>query len=120
MTTGSLTLEIATDGHQIEAFVLCLALGTLRAIKDGLLDPEDGTWTLGRPVFWKALEHGGTVSEEVLSILKSADEFGALRKLCGEPAFQERLDRSLAVLENRLRQLHETSWYAQFSHNDKD
>jgi hypothetical protein len=111
-----LTLEIGTESNQAEAFVLCLALGTLRAIKDGLLDPNSGTWTLGRPVFWKTLELGGVVSENVLHVLKSADEFGTIRTLSGEGSFQEALSHSLAVIEHRLQELGGESWYAVISH----
>ncbi len=115
----TLILEIAKENDQGEAFVLCLALGTLRAIKNGVLASDAGTWTLGRPIFWEPLERDGIVSQDVLGVLKSADEFGAIRKLSGEAAFQAALGRSLTVLEERLRQIGEASWYASVSHNEE-
>ncbi len=44
-------LTLLVDQESIEAFVICLALGTLQAMLDDVLQEEAGIWTLGRPGF---------------------------------------------------------------------
>jgi hypothetical protein len=107
-----ISLHLDCDQRKTEVFILCLTLGTLRALKDGYLDPDAGIWSLGRPVFWQVLESEKLVSAEVLAILQSADELAALKTLAGEAAFQEIIGKDISILENRLLHLKETSWYA--------
>ena len=95
-----------------EAFALCLALGTLEAMRNGDWPLEAGIWTLGRPVFWESLTG---VDNKVVEVFQSADELSALAKLAGYPAAEEALDHMIAVVRARLSSLTEKSWYARWS-----
>ncbi len=97
-----------------EAFVLCLTLGTLEAMRGGAWPLESGIWTLARPVFWEAL---ADVDDAVVEALQSADELDALAKLCGYPAAEAALDRMIAVVRARLSVLPKKSWYARWPHD---
>ncbi len=103
-------LEVAKADR--EAFVLCLALGTLEAMRRGDWPLVAGIWTLGRPVFWEALVE---VDEKVVEVFQSADELSALAELVGYPAAEKELDRMIAVIRARLSSLPEKSWYARWS-----
>lgn len=94
-----------------EAFVLCLTLGTLEAMRRGEWPLEAGIWTLGRPVFWESLAE---VDEQVVEVLQSADELSALAEVVGHPAAEEALDHMIAVIRARLSSLPEKSWYARW------
>ena len=95
-----------------EAFVLCLALGTLEAMRRGYWPLTAGIWTLGRRIFWEALVD---IDDEVLAVFQSADEMSALAKLAGYPAAEAELDHMIAVIRARLSVLPEKSWYARWS-----
>lgn len=95
-----------------EAFALCLALGTLEAMRRGDWPLVAGIWTLGRPIFWEALVE---VDKDVVAVFQSSDELSALAKLAGYPAAEEELDRMIAVVRKRLSALPEKSWYARWS-----
>ncbi len=108
-------LEIGNGDR--EAFVLCLALGTLEAMRSGLWPMEAGIWTLARPIFWEALVE---IDAEVVTVLQSADELSAIAKLAGYPAAQAALDRMIAVIKARLSVLPEKSWYARWPNEEDD
>ncbi len=99
-----------------EAFVLCLALGTLEAVRGGNWPPDAGIWTLARPVFWQSL---ADVDHTVVEVLQSADELSALAELGGPSAAEAELDRMIAVVRSRLSALPEKSWYARWSDKTK-
>jgi len=105
-------LEVAAADR--EAFVLCLALGTLEAVRGGSWPLEAGTWALSRPVFLQPLASGG-VAPEVVAELGAADELEALARLSGRPAADARLDRIIAAVGSRLSDLKERSWYARWA-----
>jgi hypothetical protein len=106
------SLEVAAADR--EAFVLCLALGTLEAMRSGAWPLEAGTWTLNRPGFWQPVASSG-VAAEVVAELEAADELDTLARLCGRPAADAMLDRMIAAVRSRLSALEERSWYARWS-----
>jgi hypothetical protein len=111
MSEGTINLEI--DSADRDALVLCLALGTLEAMRSGVWPLEAGIWTLGRPRFWEPLKRGG-VPEEVLDVLQAADELDALEGLSGRAAAEALLDRMLGVIRSHLEALPEKSWRARW------
>lgn len=100
-----------------EAFALCLALGTLEAMRAGIWPLEAGIWTLGPPGFWKPLTE---IDDKVLVVFQSADELDALAGLGGPLAAEAALDRMIAVVRSRLSALPEKSWSAFWSERSKD
>ena len=105
-----LKLSVAREG--VEAFVICVAIGTLRSIEHGMLAEDAGTWGPGRPAFWRPLVQRGLISPEVAQVLEGCDELGAIRTLVGEAARREAIATSLATLEARLRALDDPQWRA--------
>ena len=112
MDAETYLLEVAAGDR--EAFVLCLALGTLEAMRGGSWPLEAGIWTLSRPVFLQPVSSGG-VAAEVVAELETADELEALARLSGRPAADARLDQIIAAVRARLSALKEPSWYARWS-----
>src|SRR5690242_839038 len=82
--------ELSVNSDTLEPFVLCLALGTLEAMKSKIWSAEAGIWTIGRPNFWSKLEKM-KVSEDTLNILVEFDEFDALEKFVAEEDFNNKL-----------------------------
>ena len=105
------TFRCEVDASDLEAFVACLALGTLEAMRLGTWPLDAGTWTLARPEFWQALEVSG-LPKELLDVLQRADELSALEALCGRPAVEAELDRMLEVVRARLAEKTSSLWRA--------
>jgi hypothetical protein len=115
MTEESINLKVAATG--LEALVSCLALGTLEAMRSGVLPLEAGLWALGRPAFWEPLRRAG-ISDDVVDIFRTADELDALEKLSGRAAAENRLDQMSAVIRSHLGALPEKSWRAGWAPHD--
>jgi hypothetical protein len=109
MSEETINLEIVSASR--DALVLCLALGTLEAMRSGVWPLKAGIWTLGRPLFWEPLQRAG-LPEEVLDIFQMADELDALGKLAGWPAAEVELDRMLGIIRRHLEALPDKSWQA--------
>jgi len=105
-----LTLKISREGF--ESFVICLTLGTLRAIREGTLKPEAGIWTIGRPVFWRRLEKEDLLSPRVLQVLQTADEIDALYELAGSGKGIQMIDELIEILEDELKTQAQPLWRA--------
>ena len=110
MADKTYCLTVAQEDR--EAFVLCLALGTLEAMRGRAWPLEAGIWTLGRPAFWEPLAE---VDDAILKVFQTADELQALAMLVDDSAAGAQLDRMIAVVRARLAALPEKSWYARWS-----
>ena len=118
-TTKDTTTEtyalLEVDKNNLEAFVICLALGTLREMRDGNIPYETGIWTLGRPIFCRVPEIESLLSDDVLKVLQHADEIDAMEKLAGKDRTLQWLDEMIATLQSRLKALEAPYWYARWS-----
>jgi hypothetical protein len=112
MPEKSLNLEVASTDR--DALVLCLALGTLEAMRSGVWPLEAGVWTLGRPAFWEPLKRAG-IPEEVVNIFQAADELDALEQLSGRAAAENLLDRMSGIIRSHLEALPKKGWRAVLS-----
>jgi hypothetical protein len=110
MSDNQIKLQIEPDG--LESLIICLALGTLKAIQSNALTEDAGIWCLARPKFWQPLKKRGLISSEIVEILQSADELSAIRELCGREKCQVVIAEAIAKLETRLQQLEEPHWNA--------
>jgi len=113
MTDEYAQLDVATGN--LEAFVICLALGTLREMRDGNVPYEVGIWTLGRPIFSRNSEIEKLLSPETLRVLQAADEVDALAKLAGTDKANEWLDEMIDTLQRGLKSLPDPCWYARWA-----
>jgi hypothetical protein len=103
------TLKVMQEER--EAFVLCLTLGTLEAMRCGSWPLESGIWTLAVPSFWEPLEDG-TISEEIMDILKTCDELSALESLGEKKYAYELIEKMISLIHLRLASLHDKQWRA--------
>lgn len=111
--------QLLVSDETFEPFVLCLALGTLEAIKSGVWSSEAGIWTIGRPNFLDQLEKLN-VSEETLGILVEFDELNALEKLVSRDDFNEKLSSIERSIKKRLEDFAENFWFAKWTNGDKN
>lgn len=84
------------DQH-LTAFVACLALGTLREIRNGTISPDVGIWSLAAPRFVNPLEERGGVSPALIDALRECDELSTLCTYAPDS-----YDKAIASLIERL------------------
>jgi hypothetical protein len=107
--------QLFVSSETFEPFVLCLALGTLEAMKSGVWSAEAGIWTIGRPDFLEKLEEL-KVSEETLDALVQFDELSALENLVGAEEFERELRKIEEKIKKRLEDFSGAFWNAKWSH----
>lgn len=107
--------QLFVADETFEPFVLCLALGTLEAIRSGIWSAEAGIWTIGRPDFLEKLDEL-KVSEETINILVQFDELSALEKFSGREDLERELEKIEVSIKKRLRDFPEKYWNARWSH----
>ena len=107
--------QLLVSDATFEPFVLCLALGTLEAIKSGVWSSEAGIWTIGRPNFLDKLEEL-KISQETIDILVEFDELNALEKFVGRDDFNDKLLGIEQSIKKRLADFSENFWNARWSH----
>ncbi|MBS1793698.1 MAG: hypothetical protein JSS81_07585 [Acidobacteria bacterium] len=106
--------QLLVDAETFEPFVLCLALGTLEAMKAGIWPPDAGIWTVGRPNFLDELEKL-RVSEETMNVLAQFDELSALEKLVESDAFEEEVRKIEHAIKRRLADFSDVYWNARWA-----
>lgn len=107
--------QLFVSDDTFEPFVLCLALGTLDAMKAGIWSAEAGIWTIGRPDFLEKLDEL-KITEETINVLVQFDELSALEKFAGREDFERELEKIEQSIKRRLRDFPETFWNARWSH----
>ena len=105
---------LLVDAERLEPFVLCLALGTLEAMKSHVWPSEAGVWTIGRPGFLSRLE-SSSVSPETLDLLVQFDELNALEKLVEREAFVREVAKVEQKLKKRLEEFAGHYWKADWA-----
>ena len=108
--------QLFVSRETFEPFVLCLALGTLEAMKSGTWSAEAGIWTIGRPDFLEKLEELN-ISEETINALVQFDELSALENLVGQEEFERELRKIEQKIKQRLEDFSGSFWNAKWSHN---
>ncbi len=107
--------QLFVSSDSFEPFVLCLALGTLEAMKSRVWSAEAGIWTIGRPDFLEKLEELN-VSEETINLLVQFDELSALEKLVDIEEFNRELLKIERKIKERLEDFSAYFWNARWSH----
>jgi hypothetical protein len=105
--------QLSVSVETFEPFVLCLALGTIEAIKAEVWSAESGIWTLGRPNFLDKLEEM-KISEDTINILVQFDELNTLEKLVEKDVFEHELVKIEDAIKKRLEDFSETYWNAKW------
>jgi hypothetical protein len=107
--------QLLVSDETFEPFVLCLALGTLEAMKSAVWSSEAGVWTIGRPDFLQKLEELN-VSEETIDLLVQFDELNALEKFSGREDFDRELEKIERRIKERLADFSGGFWNARWAH----
>lgn len=90
-------LILKTEVENASFYVSSLAIGILEGMKSGDVPLESGTWSLARPIFWKALDECEEVDCRLIDWVSSLDELGALQQVNGD-AYKV-VDELLALLK---------------------
>jgi GH24 family phage-related lysozyme (muramidase) len=106
--------KLLVSSETFEPFVLCLALGTLEAMKAEIWSSEAGVWTIGRPNFLNELEKM-KISDETIDVLVQFDELNALEKIAEKEDFQRELLKIERKIKKRLEEFSGVFWHAEWS-----
>jgi hypothetical protein len=106
--------QLLVNSETFEPFVLCLALGTLEAIKSETWSSEAGVWTIGRPTFLSKLEEM-KIPTEIIDVLFQFDELNSLEKLVEKEDFHNELTKIEMAIKKRLEDFSKDFWYAKWS-----
>ncbi len=98
----------------LPAFVAYLALGTLEAIRAGIVSSDVGIWTLGRRIMWEPLEEAKLVPQEIIDVLRVSDELSALQK-CAPLAFNPTVSDLIERLRAALGEMPNPSWRVEWT-----
>jgi hypothetical protein len=112
----SLTLQISQE--DIPAFVACLSIGTLYAIREGIIPPQVGIWTLGPPRMWEPLEAMSLIPREIIEVLQRCDELSAIQQLMPD-RFVPYVDELIARLQLVLAQAGDPAWDVRWVRNSE-
>ncbi len=103
------TVVLRVTEDNVSAFLACLAMGTLCAIRAKTLPAEAGIWTLGVPRIWEPLIASRAASSEVVEILQTFDELSAIQKLMPEK-FDKEIDTLIGRLQVELANIEKPVW----------
>ena len=67
-------MRIETHNSDAEFYIASLALGILYGMKQGVVHPEVGIWSLGRPVFSQQVLRSKEVSQTLKDVIARFDE----------------------------------------------
>ena len=67
-------MRIETHNSDAEFYIASLALGILYGMKQGVVHPEVGIWSLGRPVFSQQVLRSKEVSQTLKDMIANFDE----------------------------------------------
>lgn len=104
-----MTVRFQIAKHDLPAFLACLAIGTLDAIRRGVLPAEAGIWTLGAPKIWRQLESTSPVIQEISDVLQTCDELSAIKKLRPD-SFDAEVAKLIERLQVVLASIQEPVW----------
>jgi hypothetical protein len=107
-------LQLDVSSHTIEPFVLCLALGTVEAIKSEVWNSEAGIWTIRRPIFFEKLKSFG-IPQTIIDKLGIFDELSAIEQACNKDDFINVIESIESIIKTRLKDFNDIFWYAKWS-----
>jgi len=108
------TKELRIGENSLDAFLACLGIGTLFAIKEGALPAEAGIWSLAVPRVWKPLESNLMVSREMIEVFRTFDELSALQQLSPNE-FPDEVSKLIDTLLTELRKVQNPIWQIEWS-----
>jgi hypothetical protein len=108
------TVDLLVAKGQLDAFVICLAIGTLQAIRSKTIPAEAGIWTLGPPRFWKPLAEHALISQGVLEVLQTCDELSAVEILRPDQ-FEDVVTELLNKLTTELKKVDDPVWQVEWA-----
>lgn len=112
MTEKYERLEISSQ--TVEPFVLCLALGTIEAIKSEVWNFKAGTWTIRRPNFFEKLKSFG-IPQTIIDKLDMFDELSAIQQTANKDDFITAIESIESIIKIRLKDFSDDFWYAKWS-----
>ena len=104
-----MVMRLLIPEESLAAFLACLGIGTLQAIRTGALRPEAGTWTLGPPRVWGPLVSRSAVPREIIEVFQTCDELAAMRQLLPE-TFDAEVGKLIERLERQLARIEDPVW----------
>ncbi|MCP4540458.1 MAG: hypothetical protein GY832_25245 [Chloroflexi bacterium] len=113
------TVQLQVTEENLAAFLSCLGIGTLFAIRAGVLSTDAGIWSLGVPRVWEPFIGSSKVSQEIIKVLQSCDELSAIQKLQPDKLNAE-ITQLIDRLQAELGQVQDPVWQMEWLGLDTD
>ena|SRR3954454_20307674 len=95
--------------EQLHTFIACLSLGTLHAIRTGILDTDAGIWSLASPSLLGPLRSNPHVPNELIEVLESCDELSAIQQMMPQ-RLQGVITETITRIESQLSEAQPNIW----------
>jgi hypothetical protein len=102
-------MEFHIPDEHVDTFLAYIGIGVLSAIQRKTVPATVGIWSLAVPKVTQPLIEHGNVSEEIITVFKTADELSALEKLAPD-LFEDVLTQLINQLETVLRSSTDPTW----------
>ena len=108
-------MKIETDNREAEFYLASLALGMLYGMQQGVIHPEAGIWSLGRPVFADAVLASPHLSLRLKEVVAQFDEidFWDYQSENQQQMLAEMIDNTLSCLQDTIDK--DTTYWARLS-----
>ncbi|HET8630018.1 MAG TPA: hypothetical protein VFL91_21570 [Thermomicrobiales bacterium] len=93
-----MSVHLQVSKGVLPAFLACLGIGTLHAIRTGAVPAEAGIWTLAPPRFLLPIRDRSLAPEAVIEVFRVCDELDAIQEVLGPDEF----DKAATDLIERL------------------
>jgi hypothetical protein len=109
-------MQLQIRNEDLPAFLACLGIGTLHAIREGTVPPQVGIWTLGPPRMWEPLAEIPGVPGEIIAVFRVCDELSALQQLVPDQSlFTSFVTELITRLQVVLAQIDDPAWITQWN-----
>jgi hypothetical protein len=106
-------MQLKVSDDYLPAFLACLGIGTLQAIREHVVLAEVGIWTLAPPKMWEPLLDKSNVPDEIINIFKQCDELYVFQEYIPDQfdsTVSNLIDRLKLILSNLDEQAWDIEW----------
>lgn len=110
-------MQLHVLNDDLSSVLACLGIGLLWTIRQGVIPPESGIWTLARPQTWVPLQDVELVPQEIIDVFQACDELSAIKKLVPDH-YEEAIDEFIQRLAAVMAPVGTIGWQLSWVHDD--
>ncbi len=102
-------IRLDIEEKDFPAFLACLGIGTLYAIRSGVLPTEAGIWSLAAPIVHAPQSVTTCLPTKIVEVYKTCDELSTIQELLPDLLHQE-VTKLMEQLEVEVSRIQEPVW----------